>query len=175
MDNYRDLELTALDLSPFYIEEAKKLLKRFDKVTYVEAPAEAMPFPNESFDAITCVYMFHELPMEVRKQVLGEMYRVLKPGGKLFFVDSAQSGEVPYERILTGFTITAHEPYYLDYTKMNIPSTFAEAGFTVDEVGVHWVTKTVSATKITATPSAPEVIIVEQSVASESEEDKILN
>jgi hypothetical protein len=78
---------------------------------------------------------------------------------------------VPYERILTGFTITAHEPYYLDYTKMDIPSTFAEAGFKVDEVGVHWVTKTVSATKITAT-SAPEVI-VGQSVASE--EDKILN
>ena len=85
---------------------------------YCEAACESTPFEDESFDAITCVYLFHELPMEVRKQVLKEMNRLLKPGGKLFFVDSAQSGEVPYERILKGFTIAAHEPYYMDYTKM---------------------------------------------------------
>jgi hypothetical protein len=35
----------------------------------------------------------------------------------VFFVDSAQKGEVPYDRILEGFTIIAHEPYYLNYTK----------------------------------------------------------
>merc|ERR1711871_1383798 len=151
MDNYRSLDLTVMDLSPFYLEEAKRLLKRFETVKYAEAPCESTPFEDESFDAITCVYLFHELPMEVRKQVLKEMNRLLKPGGKLFFVDSAQSGEVPYERILKGFTIAAHEPYYMDYTKMDLSAVLEEAGFTVENSDVHWVTKTVVATKSTAT------------------------
>lgn len=147
MDNYRSLDLTVMDLSPFYLEEAKRLLKRFETVKYAEAPCEDMPFEDDSFDAITCVYLFHELPMDIRKKVLGEMNRVLKPGGKLFFVDSAQSGEVPFERVLKGFTISAHEPYYLDYTQMDLPAAMSEAGFTVDESGVHWVSKHITATK----------------------------
>lgn len=155
MDNYRSLDLTVLDLSPFYLEEAKRLLNRFESVKYVEAACEAVPFEENSFDAITCVYLFHELPMDVRKKVLAEMNRVLKPGGKLFFVDSAQSGEVPYERVLKGFTIAAHEPYYMDYTQMDLTAAMREAGFEVEETGVHWVSKHITATKIvSSTPSA---------------------
>lgn len=63
------------------------ILKRFETVKYVEAAAENLPFPDKSFDAISCVYLFHELPNAVRREVLTEIYRVLKPGGKLFFVD----------------------------------------------------------------------------------------
>jgi ubiquinone/menaquinone biosynthesis C-methylase UbiE len=46
-----------------------------------------MPFDDNTFDSITCVYLFHELPSEIRKAVVKEMSRVLKPGGKVFFVD----------------------------------------------------------------------------------------
>jgi len=155
MDNYRSLDLTVMDLSPFYLEEAKRLLKRFETVKYVEAPCEVTPFEDNSFDAITCVYLFHELPMEIRKKVLAEMNRVLKPGGKLFFVDSAQSGEVPFERVLKGFTISAHEPYYLDYTKMDLNGAMSEAGFTVVDTGVHWVSKHVTAIKSSSVMSTP--------------------
>ena len=72
---------------------------------------------------------------------------MLKPGGKLFFVDSAQRGEVPYERVLEGFTITAHEPYYLDYTEMDLPAMFAEGGFRVEASEVNWVSKCVTCVK----------------------------
>jgi ubiquinone/menaquinone biosynthesis C-methylase UbiE len=120
---------------------------RHPDVTYVEAAAEAMPFENESFDSITCVYLFHELPSEVRKAVVKEMQRVLKPGGKVFFVDSAQSGEVPYERVLQGFTIIAHEPYYLDYTKTDLVSVFGDEGLQLDGSSVNWVSKCMTFTK----------------------------
>ena len=82
--------------------EAKKVLGSYDSVKYVEAPAENVPTEDGTYDAITCVYLFHELPGEVRKAVLKEWMRVLKPGGKVFFVDSAQEGEVPYDRLLCG-------------------------------------------------------------------------
>ena len=150
LDNHRTLDTTVSDLSPFYLQEARTTLHRFRQVKFVEAAVEALPFEDESFDAITCVYLFHELPREVRHAALQEFLRVLKPGGRLFFVDSAQKGEVPYERVLKGFTIIAHEPYYLDYVEMDLsgPSgMMAEIGFDVTHNSVHWVSKCVVAVK----------------------------
>ena len=145
LDNYRDLDLTVMDASPQYLELAKSMLSKYDQVKYAEGFGEEMPFPDDSFDAVTCVYMFHELPAEVRVKVVAEMKRVLKPGGKVFFVDSAQRGEVKHEQILEGFTVIAHEPYYLDYVTSDLKELFA--GFTVDNQDVNWVTKCVTFTK----------------------------
>jgi len=36
LDNFRGLDATVLDLSPFYLAKAKTLLERFPGVTYVE-------------------------------------------------------------------------------------------------------------------------------------------
>ena len=78
------------------------------------------------------------------EQATSEFARVLKPGGRLFFVDSAQKGEVPHEGILEGFTVAAHEPYYLDYTETDLPAMFEEGGFEVQAVSVNWVSKCIA-------------------------------
>ena len=147
LDNHNTLDTTVLDLSPFYLQEARTLLKRFPQVKYMQAAAEEIAMDDASVDAITCVYLFHELPFEVRLEALKEFYRVLKPGGKLFFVDSAQKGEVPYDRVLKGFTIIAHEPYYMNYSEMDLSGMMTGVGFQVDSSDVHWVSKSVVATK----------------------------
>ena len=139
------MRTTCLDLSPFYLEEAKKLLSRTNSnIKYCEAAAERMPFADASFDSISCVYMFHELPHDIRVQVVSEFARILKPNGRVFFVDSAQKGEVPYDRVLEGFTIIAHEPYYLDYTQENLEELFAASGLEVLNKGVWWVSKSMT-------------------------------
>eukprot|EP00596_Hydrurales_sp_CCMP1899_P005391 CAMPEP_0119042634 /NCGR_PEP_ID=MMETSP1177-20130426/16041_1 /TAXON_ID=2985 /ORGANISM="Ochromonas sp, Strain CCMP1899" /LENGTH=432 /DNA_ID=CAMNT_0007009563 /DNA_START=108 /DNA_END=1403 /DNA_ORIENTATION=- len=138
LDNYNDLDCTVLDLSPFYLADTKKLLKKYNQVKYVEAPAEALPFEDASLDSISCVYLFHELPSEIRVKVVAEMARVLKPGGEVFFVDSAQAGEVPFEAVLEGFTVSAHEPYYMDYTKTDLPALFKSSGMSVKTNTVNW-------------------------------------
>ena len=145
--NFPGLPMDVLDLSPFYLAEAKKLLSKYDDVTYVEAAAEKVPSEDATYDVITCVYLFHELPEAVRTEVVKEWYRVLKPGGKIFFVDSAQAGEVPYDRVLEGFTIIAHEPYYLNYTQQDLTKMFTDVGFSVDTSEVHWVSKFMVVTK----------------------------
>lgn len=147
LDNFPQLDLTVLDLSPFYLAEAKKILRQYPQVVYAEASAESLPFPDASFDSLSCVYLFHELPSDVRLTVLKEMFRVLKPGGKLFFVDSAQQGDVPYLRVLHEFTAIAHEPYYLEYTECDLVKLFESQGFLVEDVIVSWVSKAFSATK----------------------------
>ena len=64
-------------------------------VEFVQARAEAMPFPDASFDAVTCVYLLHELPADARAAVAKEVARVLKPGGLLVVADSIQLGDRP--------------------------------------------------------------------------------
>ena len=138
----------------------------------MQAAAEDIQADDESYDAVTCVYLFHELPLEIRKEALKEFYRVLKPGGQLFFVDSAQKGEVPYDRVLKGFTIIAHEPYYMNYSEMDLIGLMEEVGFKVESSDVHWVSKSVVATK--PNPVKDEVIPVTDNVVVEDVEVEVI-
>lgn len=176
MDNHRTLNLTVMDLSPFYVAEAKNVLKNYETVKFVEAPAEQMPFPDASFDALTCVYLFHELPRPVREKVVSEMHRVLKPNGKLFFVDSAQRGDVPNDEVLEGFTVVAHEPYYLDYVKSDLHTMFTERGFEVEETATAWVSKCITLKKIdksTSTPTSTSLHVQETVTSQVSPVDEV--
>lgn len=47
--------------------------------------AAGLPFPDDAFDAITCIDAINHLPE--RRHVLAEWARLLKPGGRLLFTD----------------------------------------------------------------------------------------
>jgi ubiquinone/menaquinone biosynthesis C-methylase UbiE len=51
----------------------------------VQADSGALPFADDSFDAVTCAHSFHHYPRQ--KRVLGEVHRVLRPGGRLLLID----------------------------------------------------------------------------------------
>jgi ubiquinone/menaquinone biosynthesis C-methylase UbiE len=78
--------------------------------------AEAIPLPDNSQDAVTSIFLFHELPPKVRRIAFNELARVLKPGGQLVLADSLQHGDRPdYEGMLELFPKNYHEPYYKSY------------------------------------------------------------
>jgi len=49
--------------------------------------ADAMPYGDAAFDRVFSSMMFHHIPRDDRVKVLGEVRRVLKPGGSLEFLD----------------------------------------------------------------------------------------
>ena len=128
-DNYPRLPVTALDLSPAYLDKARAQLAPWRDVSFVCAPAEESGLPDESQDVITCIYLFHELPRKVRRQIAGEAARLLRPGGRLIFLDSIQLGDVPhYDGLLQYFPDAFHEPFYADYQRDDLDGLFAAAG-----------------------------------------------
>lgn len=70
--------VVAVDFSPGMIEEGRK---RHPKIEFVEADAEKLPFGDDEFDAVTISFGLRNVNRP--RVALAEMYRVLKPGGRL--------------------------------------------------------------------------------------------
>lgn len=73
---------------------SKRIAQAGLDVELVGLPAEEIPMANASFDTVVCTYTLCTIPDPV--QALGEMRRVLKPGGKLLF---CEHGKAPDESV----------------------------------------------------------------------------
>jgi ubiquinone/menaquinone biosynthesis C-methylase UbiE len=125
--------LTGVDLSLPYLAEARRRggVGAGAPPPLLQANAERLPFADASLDAVTCIYLFHELPPAVRQVVAGEIARVLRPGGLLAFADSVQPADEPrMARLLEAFPAYFHEPYYTTYADTDLTALFAVAGLT---------------------------------------------
>jgi ubiquinone/menaquinone biosynthesis C-methylase UbiE len=77
------------------VREAKRHLRRWSGINLVVGNGESILVPDDSQDAVTSIFMFHELPPNERRIIFREFARVLKPGGRLVLVDSLQRGDEP--------------------------------------------------------------------------------
>ena len=140
--NWPQLGVTALDLSPAYLGRARASLGRWKDVEYVQQPAEATGLADESFDVISAIYLFHELPPGVRSEVAAEIARLLKPGGTLIVADTIQYGDEPgFDILLENFPRGFHEPYYDSYCRTDLGDLFGDAGLEKGEETVAFLTK----------------------------------
>jgi ubiquinone/menaquinone biosynthesis C-methylase UbiE len=140
--------LFGLDLSPYYLQHAREILRDVPHLSLIADNAERLPFRDGFFDAITCVYLFHELPKQARRNVYREMLRVLRPGGVVVIEDSAQlseSGQLAF--FLGRFSREFHEPFHACYMHDDIGAALAEVGFDVASTEAHFVSKVVTAHK----------------------------
>jgi len=125
------LPVVGLDMSEAYVREAKRYLRRWARIDLVVGNGEKIPMPDDSQDAVTSIFLFHELPPKVRRTVFDEFARVLKPGGRLILVDSLQRGDEPdYEGLLELFPQSFHEPYYASYLEEDFGAIARARGLT---------------------------------------------
>jgi SAM-dependent methyltransferase len=87
----------GIDMIPEMLERARRNLRQTNikNATFQEATAEDLPFPDESFDVVISNGVFNLIPDKARG--LAEVFRILKPGGRLMIADQALSGELPKE------------------------------------------------------------------------------
>ena len=143
-------KILGLDLSDSYLKEASRYISDLegDLIELIKANAESLPFEDNSLQAISCVYLFHELPRTVREKVLREIFRVLEPGGVLVLADSIQINDSPkFISIMEGFYKNFHEPFYCDYIKDDIDTKMSEIGFNNINSKSFFMTKVWSAIK----------------------------
>ncbi len=86
---------TGIDLTPDMLKQAKKNLKKtsFKNVTFQEASAEQLPFPDGTFDVVISNGVSNLIPDKAK--ALREVIRVLKPSGRFLLADQILMGEIP--------------------------------------------------------------------------------
>ncbi|UUV28668.1 methyltransferase domain-containing protein [Amycolatopsis roodepoortensis] len=78
--------LTGLDLSPAMLDIARiRAVELGRDVELCEGDAQELPFPDASFDTVVCTLGLCGVPDD--RAAIGEMYRVLRPGGTLLLLD----------------------------------------------------------------------------------------
>lgn len=139
-----DARLSGLDLSPAYVRHARKALVDLPHLSLQVGAAEALPWPDGHFDVVTTTWLFHELPRQVRREVARELIRVVRPGGRVVVLASAQLSESPaLEPALRAFPKDFHEPFYEDFLSDPVERILEEAGLESVEVSAWHVSKRV--------------------------------
>ena len=96
-----------------------------DRLRYVNADSQHLPFADASFDVVTCSNSFHHYPHQ--DLVVKEMRRALRPGGRLMLIDGFRDnivGWVAFDVIIGHVEKHVHHaPWHV------IHEYFAKAGF----------------------------------------------
>jgi ubiquinone/menaquinone biosynthesis C-methylase UbiE len=126
-----DVTITGIELSPAMLAIARQRATDLGREADLrEGDAEQLPFDDASFDTVVCALGLCTIPTQVA--ALGEMRRVLRPGGRLLLLDHIGSTWPPVyaaQWLLERFTIrTAGE----HFTRRQLPLVHA-AGFQVVE------------------------------------------
>lgn len=141
-------KITCVDLSPYYLKTAQEKLKNFSRINYLEANAEALPFKDSGYDLVYSCYLFHELPRDVRENVMRESLRVLKSNGYIATLDSLQLGDdEALDWALHQFPIDFHEPFYKNYIQHNLEELFNKIGLKDVSTQLGFLSKSVVAKK----------------------------
>ena len=106
----RPAEITAVDLSGRSLQTARRAVRKLgtdprQRVAFVRANALSLPFPDDSFNLVVTSGVLEYLPL---REGLGELARVLAPGGHLLFLPIRPSPATWLLEIM--FRFKAHPP-----------------------------------------------------------------
>jgi ubiquinone/menaquinone biosynthesis C-methylase UbiE len=117
---HRDVEVTGIDPDPAALARGRRKAARARlDLRFDPGFAQALPYPDASFDRVLSSLMFHHLDEGDRPRALSEARRVLKPGGAMVVLDFAGSHRGPMSR--------SHR--LRDHAGGRIPELMLQAGF----------------------------------------------
>lgn len=93
-------EIRGIDIAPAMLEIAKTKTSGTSAgkmISFSEAPAESIPFPDDTFDAVTVAFGVRNF--EDLRKGLAEMRRVLKPGGLMVILEFSQPQSFPFRTL----------------------------------------------------------------------------
>jgi ubiquinone/menaquinone biosynthesis C-methylase UbiE len=126
------VRLTGIEYSPGMLELARKeAVKVRPDADLREGNAEALDFPDASFDTVTCTLALCTIPDD--RAAVAEAMRVLRPGGRLLLLEHVRSPVLPVR-----LAERALEPLFLrlehDHLTREPLEHVRAAGFTVERV-----------------------------------------
>ncbi|MEJ1937302.1 class I SAM-dependent methyltransferase [Nostoc sp. NIES-2111] len=126
--------VTGLDASPLSLRRAKQ---NVPQANYVEAFAEKMPFPDNQFDIVHISAALHEMQPQQLREIIQEIYRVLKPGGVFTLVDFHSPTNPIFWPGLTVFLLLFETETAWQLLKTDLAGLLSEIGFVVNKSSLY--------------------------------------
>ncbi len=133
--------LSGIDPSPALLRRAKAAAQKAGyRVDFRAGIAEALPFEDASFDSV--VSTFTLCSVQDQAAALNETWRVLRPGGKLYFAEHGKSPDVAPARWQSRI-----EPYWKKiaggcHLTRGVVSAISAGGFTIGKHNGHYMKMT---------------------------------
>ena len=120
--------ITGIDISSAMLRIAKRK-DREGRVRFIKTDATKTPFQDNEFDISYISFGLHDMPQDIREQVLKEMKRVTK--GKIVIIDY-HIPKNPILKKLYTFIISIYETkYFRDFAKRDLESILNQKGFKI--------------------------------------------
>jgi ubiquinone/menaquinone biosynthesis C-methylase UbiE len=132
---YPEAEVWGIDISAPMVRYAHvRAMEAGADIHLRQMAAEELEFPDNHFDAVLAMLLFHELPVPVANEVISEVFRVLRPGGKFTVLDfSGERSRGVYSMFFAEMDAADNgEPYLPDYVRSNIEDQLVKAGFRLE-------------------------------------------
>ncbi|GAB5450272.1 MAG: hypothetical protein Hals2KO_06000 [Halioglobus sp.] len=125
-----NIRIMGLDADPVQLKQAQMKVATFgDQISFQQGYAQNLPPDTPTFDLAVSSLFFHHLTTDQKRDSLGEIYRVLKPGGRLLVADWGKPSSTRQRlaffvvQLLDGFETTR------DSVEGLLPILMRKAGF----------------------------------------------
>ena len=106
--------LDVIDVAPVQLHNLAAKLTGQTNILLHHQDATSLTFEADSYDNVVVFFLLHEQPKDVRIKTISEALRVLRPGGKLIFIDYHRPDfSNPFRYIMIPILKT-FEPFALD-------------------------------------------------------------
>ena len=117
-------EFYGVDISSKMIDKAEANFARYGNLHFFRANADSLPFDDGFFDYIICTNAFHHFSNP--DQVVREAYRVLKPCGRIYILDTTADSSII--KMLDRLSKKIERSHVKIYSTQEYQSLFQRAG-----------------------------------------------
>ena len=114
-------QVYAIDREPAMLEAARKRLNGCDNVAFLEADLDDLPLEPDTLDAAVLILVLHH--QKHPGQIIKEVFRVLKPGGRLVIVDMTSHDRMDL--------VEAMQHQHLGFSEQDMMEFSTDAGMTL--------------------------------------------
>jgi ubiquinone/menaquinone biosynthesis C-methylase UbiE len=132
--SYPSIEMIGSDPDPLALRRARRKAGRLTGIRFERGYAQRLPYADGEFDRVLSSMMLHHLDSATKAAAAAEVFRVLRPGGRLHVVD--MGGNMTAHDGLSA-RLTLRSPLAAGNLGDALPRVLRSAGFDCAELDTH--------------------------------------